>query len=217
MVGHYVRVQEASALLGVSPATIRWYSLQGWLPTYRVGRGQVAHRRFRYPDLQHVAIRTGRYVADEPAWDRTVPITVEMAAQYLGLSARYLTETGAMSPGTVLNWEGLTALEQQVYPGPEEPWDGTDSLKEAIPMMREQMMMNRACGCRGGRTAPASGEAESAATPKGGWPSVDLPAEGASLLALRRTRRHLEVQKADLEDQLAELERRIQAHPENHG
>ena len=217
MIGHYVRVQEASALLGVSPATIRWYSLQGWLPTYRVGRGQVAHRRFRYSDLQRVAVRTGRFLSDEPAWNRTVPITVEMAAQYLGLSARYLTETEAMVPGTVVSWEGLMALEQQVYPGPEEPWNGSDSLKEALPMMREQMMMNRDCGCRGGRKGPAPGGVESAGAAKGGWPLADQPSEGASLVALRRTKRHLEVQKADLEDQLAELERRIQVHPENHG
>ncbi len=214
MVGHYVRVQEASALLGVSAATIRWYSLQGWLPTYRVGRGQVAHRRFRYPDLQRVAARTGRYLVDEPAWNRTVPITVEMAAQYLGLSPRYLTATGVM-PGTVFSWDGLMALEQQVYSCPQEPGDGPDAVKEDIPMMKERMM-GQACGCRGGKTTPVPLEAESAAVAKGGWPSTELPAEGASLLALRRTRRHLEVQKADLEDQLAELERRIQAHPENH-
>lgn len=214
MIGHYVRVQEAAALLGVSPATVRWYSLQGWLPTYRVGRGQVAHRRFCYVDLRRVAARTGRYLPAEPAWDRTVPITAEMAAQYLGLSARYLAEIRAMTSETVVSWAGLMALEQQIYPGPETRWNDADASKEAIPMMRERMM-NPDCGCRGGRRAPASGEPGSMGSAKGGWPAADLPAEGASLLALRRTRRHLEVQKADLEDQLAELDRRIQAHPEN--
>lgn len=215
MIGHYVRVQEAAALLGVSPPTVRWYSLQGWLPTYRVGRGRVAHRRFCYADLQRVAARTGRYMPDEPAWDRTLPITADMAAQYLGLSTRYLTEIGAMTSETVLSWEGLTALEQQVYPAPEKPWQhDADDSKEVIPMMMERMM-NQDCGCRRGRRDSVSGGAPSTGAVKGGWPAVDVPAEGASLLALRRARRHLEVQKADLEDQLAELDRRIQAHPEN--
>lgn len=57
MVGHYVRVQDAAAFLGVSPATIRWYSLRGWLLPQWVGRGRVAHRRFLYADLQRVAHR----------------------------------------------------------------------------------------------------------------------------------------------------------------
>lgn len=216
MIGHYVRVQEAAALLGVSPATIRWYSLQGWLPTYRVGRGQVAHRRFRYPDLQRVAGRTGRFLLDEPAWDRTVPITPEMAAQYLGLSTRYLTEAGVLTPGMLLSWETLMVIEHQIYPAPSQLVDRSDSSKEARPMMMERMMMNKDCGCRSGKMAETPAKDASATTAKGGWPLEDLPSEGASLLALRRTQRHLAVQKADLEDQLAELERRIQEHPENH-
>lgn len=213
IIGHYVRVQEAAALLGVSPATIRWYSLHGWLPTYRVGRGQVAHRRFLYTDLQRVATRTGRFLPDEPGWDSTVPITIEMAAQYLGLSARYLIETGWMKPGMILAWKDLMALEQQIYRVPAESLDRSDNSKEAIPMMMEPLMMNKRCGCQSGNMAQSS-EAAPATGTKGGWPSADLPPEGASLLALRRMKRHLEVQKSDLEDQLAELERRIQTHPD---
>jgi excisionase family DNA binding protein len=47
MFGHYLRVQEAALLLGVSPATVRWYSKQYGLQAYRIGQGQIQHRRFK--------------------------------------------------------------------------------------------------------------------------------------------------------------------------
>lgn len=209
MVGHYVRVQEAAHILGVSPATIRWYSLQGWLPTYRVGRGAVAHRRFRYHDLHGVAVRTGRFVPDELRWDQTVPITTEMAAQYLGLSARYLTMIGLVTAGQILSWDDLLDLEQRIYAPTTRVPDASNSLEEETSMMMEQ------CGCRSGKRGASLGNADAGIAAKGKWPTDDLPPNEASLMVLRRTQRHLATQKADLEDQLAELERRIQAHPEN--
>lgn len=210
MAGHYLRVQEAAALLGVSGATIRWYSLQGWLPTYRVGRGRVSHRRFRYTDVQAVARRTGRFLADEPRWDPTVPITLEMAAQYLGLSARYLVEAGWWLSGAVMPWEQLTALEQQIYPAAEGPGapDPIAQKDGGIPMM--QMMMDRRCGC--GKHAEGGGRG----TTSPGWPAADRPPDDANLMALRRAKRHLEARRADLEDEIAELEQRIRLHPDNH-
>jgi excisionase family DNA binding protein len=90
MVGHYLRVQDAARLLDVSPATIRRYSLQGWLPAYRVGHGPGGHRRFLYADLQTLARRTGRFIPNEPEWDQGQSLTVDHLAQYLGLSVRYL-------------------------------------------------------------------------------------------------------------------------------
>lgn len=209
MTGRYLRVQEAAALLGVSPATMRWYSLQGWLPTYRVGRGRVSHRRFRYSDLQAVARRTGRFLAEEPRWDPTVPVTLEMAAQYLGLSARYLVETGWAVPGAVMTWEDLVALERQIYSTAEvSSASGPTVYKDGeIPMM--QMMMER-CSC-GPQT-----HGRHHGGPRSGWPEADRPQEDASIIALRRAKRHLETQKADLEDQIAEIEERIRLHPDNH-
>ena len=209
MTGRYLRVQEAAALLGVSPATMRWYSLQGWLPTYRVGRGRVSHRRFRYADLQAVARRTGRFLADEPRWDPTVPITLDMAAQYLGLSARYLVETGWAATGTVMTWDDLVALERQIYAKAEEPMvSGTTMHKDGeMPVM--QMMMER-CGCSPHAHGGHHGRPRST-----GWPETDHPQEDASLIALRRAKRHLEARKADLEDQIAELDERINLHPDN--
>ncbi len=215
MAGHYVRVQEAAELLGVSPATIRWYSLQHWLPTYRVGRGRIAHRRFRYQDLARVAVRTGRFLPDEPVWDRTLPITVEMAAHYLGLSARYLTASGQMTPAVVLSWDGLMELERRIYSTPVESFDSTEFAEEGQPMMMERMMMKPGCGCGSAKMERSIEKHARTSASHGGWPLADLPSEGASLMALRRAQRHLAVQKADLEDQLSELERRIQEHPDN--
>lgn len=206
MFGHYVRVQEAARILGVSPATIRWYSLQGWLPTYRVGRGAVAHRRFRYQDVQAVAVRTGRFVPDEPRWDQAVPITIDMAAQYLGLSARYLTESGLVRGGQVLNWDDLCDLEQHIY--------GPAIRKEGPSMMMTEPMMEQ-CGCRMGKRGASPNKSGAMGASKDRWPTDELPPNEASLMVLRRAQRHLATQKADLEDQLAELERRIQTHPDN--
>ncbi len=214
MFGHYVRVQEAARILGVSPATIRWYSLQGWLPTYRVGRGVVAHRRFRYQDVQGVAARTGRFVPDEPHWDQTVPITIDMAAQYLGLSARYLTESGLVRGGQVLSWDDLFNLEQHIY-GPASSVPAESELRKEEPSMMMTEPMMEQCGCRMGKQGASRNEAGAMRASKGRWPTDELPPNEASLMVLRRAQRHLATQKADLEDQLAELERRIQTHPDN--
>lgn len=211
VIGRYLRVQEAAALLGVTPATMRWYSLQGWLPTYRVGRGRVSHRRFRYADLRTVARRTGRFLAEEPRWDQTVPITLEMAAQYLGLSSRYLTESGWWTSGTVMAWDDLIALERQIYAKADDRPDSNKTTREDGEMSMMQMMSER-CGCRCG---PRADGPDQARTTSAGWPADDRPQEDAGLIALRRAKRHLEVSKADLEDQISEIEERIRLHPDN--
>lgn len=223
MAGHYLRVGEAAALLGVSPATIRWYAWRGWLPTWRVGRGQLSHRRIRYPDLVRLAERTGRFIPEEPRWDRTVPISVEMAGQYLGLSARFLVDGGFLRPGTVLTWEELEALERRLFK-PEADPGAPPPADTATPPREEDstMMMMHDCGMgphggmgHGPGRGPGFGGPRGRGFRRHGWPAApDEPPEGASLLALRRAKRHLEAQRADLDDQIAELERRIQAHPD---
>jgi excisionase family DNA binding protein len=214
MPGHYLRVGEAAALLGVSPATVRWYAARGWLPTWRVGRGQVAHRRIRYPDLVRLAGQTGRFVPEEPRWDPTVPVTVEMAGQYLGLSARFLVDGGFVRAGAVLSWEELQALERRIF-APDAPVRDAD----ATPPRGEEYSMMRYEGAMGPHgplgPGPGLGPPRGRGWRRHGWPGAAVaPPEGASLLALRRAKRHLETLRADLDDQIAELERRIQAHPD---
>lgn len=70
-------------------------------------------------------------------------------------------------------------------------------------------MMAQGCGCPRG---PRGMRGSSAA---GARPSETIVPDETNLRALRRTKRHLEVQKADLEDQLAELDRQIRLHPDN--
>lgn len=212
MTGHYVRVNEAAALLGVSPATIRWYTLQGWLPAYRIGRGRVEHRRFRYEDIRRVGFRTGKFLPEEPEWDRTVPISLDMASRYLALSPRYLVESGWASPGSFFTWDELTALERRVYPetgeiAPDAPPPGEEGKPDMMHPMSEDGHHRRGPH----RMRPPMGWF---AGGPGGWPAAEPP-ENASLLALRRMKRHLETRKADLEDEIAELERRIASHPDN--
>jgi excisionase family DNA binding protein len=221
MAGHYLRVGEAAELLGVSPATIRWYAWRGWLPTWRVGRGRLSHRRIRYPDLVRLAEQTGRFIPEEPKWDPTVPISLEMAAQYLGLSARFLVDGGFLRPGAVLTWDELKALERRIFQ-PEENPGVLPPSDTAVPLRKEESMMMHDCamGPHGGM-GPGRGMGMGFGGPRGrgvrrhGWPNPPPePPEGASLLALRRAKRHLEAQRADLDDQIAELERRIRAHPD---
>ncbi len=217
MVGHYLRVQDAARLLDVSPATIRWYSLQGWLPAYRVGHGPGGHRRFLYADLQALARRTGRFIPDEPEWDQGQSLTVDHVAQYLGLSVRYLLDNGWVSSGTEWNWEGLRTLERQIYSEPERPI-AVEKEGESSMMMESE----RGCGCHGEGMHRQHEEGGWRSGPMHGGPGRQghhgmagrLAGEEASLMMLRRARRHLEVQKADLEDQIEDLERRIASHPD---
>lgn len=147
-------------------------------------------------------------MADEPRWDQTASITVDMAARYLGLSPRYLVGNGWLEPGTTLEWQRLIELERSIYPTPETVPASDETVHKGgeNPMM--QMMMER-CGC--GRHAHGGHQAAAR-----DWGDTVAPQEEATLVALRRAKRHLETQKADLEDQITELEERIRLHPDNH-
>ena len=213
MVGHYVRVKDVADLLGVSPVTIRWYSRQGWLPSYRVGRGRVSHRRFKYPDIQALAQQTGRFIPEEPQWDESQDISVEMAAQYLGLSSRYLTASNWLEVGSLLNWHELKDLETRIYPKPEDTQAHSQEEGE-IPMLEDREGYSGGCGHHG-HFGPGS-RGPRGRGPRGPkWEYRDIPGHDASLLALRRAKRHLEARKADIEDQLQEVEKIIAKHPDN--
>jgi len=95
-------------------------------------------------------------------------------------------------------------LERRIYPKPEPMTE----FEEGAAMMSMPCERDFGCGPRAMRGRRGSHHAA-----WGGW----TPGDDASLLALRRAKRHLEAQKADLEDQIAELERRIAQHPDNQG
>ncbi len=118
----------------------------------------------------------------------------------------------------------LVALERQIY-GTSQPIQEKGD-KPMTPMMRERggcgphgtegdqpmgPMMRERCGC-GPRARGGPFREEKAA----GWPEPDRPRDDASLLTLRRAQRHLETQRADLEDQIGEIAERIRLHPDNH-
>ena len=214
MIGHYLRVQDAAELLGVSPVTIRWYSQQGWLPTYRVGRGRVSHRRFKYGDIMALARRTGRFVPEEPQWDQTSDISLEMAAQYLGLSSRYLVDSGWLEPSVRMKWSDLASLESRIYPEPDRTLND-ETEERGLPMLGNAAEQQCGCGGRGGHGSHGGMGGRMHGRGGSGWEQSEMPSQEASLLALRRAKRHLEAKKADLEDQIQELEQRIAKHPDN--
>lgn len=214
MIGHYLRVQDAAELLGVSPVTIRWYSQQGWLPTYRVGRGRVSHRRFKYGDIMALARRTGRFVPEEPQWDQTSDISLEMAAQYLGLSSRYLVDSGWLEPSVRMKWSDLASLESRIYPEPDRTLND-ETEERGLPMLGNAAEQQCGCGGRGGQGSHGGMRGRMHGRGGSGWEQSEMPSQEASLLALRRAKRHLEAKKADLEDQIQELEQRIAKHPDN--
>ncbi|MCL5971200.1 MAG: helix-turn-helix domain-containing protein [Firmicutes bacterium] len=214
MIGHYLRVQDAAELLGVSPVTVRWYSQQGWLPTYRVGRGRVSHRRFKYGDVTAVARRTGRFIPDEPRWDQASDISLEMAAQYLGLSSRYLVDSGWLEPGVRMKWSDLSNLECRIYPEPDGAWNDKNG-ERGLPMLGNAEEQHCGCGGHGGHGSQGGMRGRMQGRRGPGWEQSEVPSQEASLLALRRAKRHLEAKKADLEDQIQDLEQRIAKHPDN--
>ncbi len=226
VLGHYLRVQEAAALLGVAPPTIRWYSAQGWLPSYRIGRGQVAHRRFLYKDVENLAVQLGRPIPEEPVWDENVPVTREMAAQYLALSPRYLTEAGLVNPGQQFTWEQLQDLACQVYQQAEAgraTESGTQGTTAPADHKEESTMAGMAAGMHmhgPGRRGFVGGPG-----PWGrqGWGGEGWSGEGwgfstpdpTDLLALKAAKRHLEAHKADIEDRIAQIDKMIASHSDN--
>lgn len=226
MLGHYLRVQEAATLLGVAPPTVRWYSAQGWLPSYRIGRGQVAHRRFLYKDVENLAVQLGRSIPEEPIWDESVPVTREMAAQYLALSPRYLTEAGLVNPGQQFTWEQLQDLARQVYQQTEAGRTAeVDSRATMTPTghKEESTMPGMGAGMhmhgssrRGfvGGSGPWARQGFNGEGWNGeGWGFFSL--DTTDLLALKAAKRHLEAHKADIEDRIAQIDSLIAAHPDN--
>lgn len=236
MAGHYLRVQEAASLLGVAPTTIRWYCAQGWLLTYWVGRGQVGHRRFLYADVEELGNRLGRVIPPEKDWSAIAEWDVSLLAQYLGLSTKFLSGTGVTQTGDHLNWEKVQAVEQAIYgaenQGQKEAEDEDMSMEERKKdkgfqfdnqAKWQQHGVKHGPGFNGGphqfphgfRSAFGGAGRRAMEAWGNGSDWFDLEhIDPTNLLALRRALRHLETRKLDLEDQIAELKKKIQTHPD---
>ncbi|PSR27068.1 MAG: hypothetical protein C7B47_09160 [Sulfobacillus thermosulfidooxidans] len=214
MFGHYLRVQEVAMLLGVSPATVRWYANQYHLPSYRIGQGQIHHRRFKYDDVQRLALKLGKALPPEPQWDSTLPFSLQDAALYLGLSVKFLMTGGYVKAGEQITRERLEHLEAAIYhldtDHPDQNGDGAlgnIAKEEEIPMMMNKM----GCQHRGNHGMHAMGGAMGRRPGMMSNPFYDPE----DLLSLKSMKRHLEAQKADIEDRIAEIEKLIASHPDN--
>ena len=240
MPGHYLRVQEAASLLGVAPPTIRWYCSQGLLPTYWIGRGQTGHRRFSYADVAALGAHLGRSVPPEKTWDLASPWNLKRIAEYLGLSDKFLISTGAAASAVELSWPELQDLERRIYgdhpdKAEEERADNMNQEQEAMAdgnghehAHRHGRGHRQHCHCQDpqhrGDRGPGFGPRNGAGRPPmfGAWASqmnwqnaMTPPVDPTDLLALKSAKRHLEAQREDLEDQIAELTRQIETHPDH--
>ena len=227
MPGHYLRVQEAASLLGVAPPTIRWYCGQGMLPAYWIGRGQTGHRRFLYADVARLGKRLGRIVPAERAWDPDARLTLREAAEYLGLSDKFLVGAGFAASGAGMSWAELKDLERAVYgdgagvdSGERETGEegGESEVEHEEANMRERHGDRRPG--HHARRGPGAWwmQGASACEPwqaPARWRTEEV--DPADLLALKSAKRHLEARRADLEDQIAELTRQIENHPDFEG
>lgn len=214
MFGHYLRVQEAALLLGVSPATVRWYSKQYGLQAYRIGQGQIQHRRFKYGDVQRLALNLGKALPPEPLWDATGPLSPADAAKYLGLSLKFLVDGHYLTPGQKLSQDELLRVETAVYrPDSEENAHTTNTEGEP-------MMMNNNAGCCQGHHGMNQGMG-----PMGqGMRGSKMHRSGMmqnpfydpeDLLSLKSMKRHLEAQQADIADRIGEIDKLIANHPDS--
>lgn len=204
----YLRMGEVAELLGVAPPTVRWYALQGRLPAYRVGRGSgPGHRRFRYADVAQLGAELGKDLPpwEAPAWPADEPIRRHDAARFLGVSSRFLVDAGYW-PGTDAVSAGeLDALERQLYPAPSNvgPEEGR------MDAMHGMHGMHGMQGRHGGY-GPEAGMGRGGRGPGAGYGQGFMSRlDELDALALRSLKRHLEAEKADLEDRLAEVEHRL--------
>ncbi len=221
MFGHYLRVQEAALLLGVSPGTVRWYSHQYGLPAYRIGQGQVQHRRFRYLDVQRLALQFGQVLPPEPPWDGREPILPADAAKYLGLSLKFLIDGHYLTAGQKLTREELLAAEAAIYraesldPSPTH----TQEHQEIRQNEEEIPMMNRNEHCCNSRHEDMSGMKGPGMHGHRGMHSRGMMGNPMfnpeDLLSLRSMKRHLEAQQADIADRIQEIDKLIANHPDS--
>ncbi len=230
--GHYLRVQEAASLLGVAPPTIRWYCSQGMLPTYWIGRGTTGHRRFLYQDVETLARELGRGIPAERVWDREGVWKLKDAALYLGLSTKFLVDGGFVKSGVELTWEQLQEVERSIYGDKYDAAHETDFTKGTGDDEVEHNSMDGMRGCKHGhgmhdpmerldrRSRPefgrrANGRMIPPWPPMSPWQASKI--DPTDLLALKSAKRHLEAQKADIEDQIEDLVRKIESHPDYEG
>lgn len=206
-----------------------------------MGSGQVGHRRFLYGDVEALGKRLGRIIPPEPDWSAQSDWNLSMLAEYLGLSTRFLTNVGIATTGMQFTWEQVQDIERTIYGSVSRDHIETedDEMQENEHPMEDHGYQRGAsahCGPghqppfgpgfmgfgphrdprRDPRMKPGRRGAMQALRPMQDWIDMDQ-LDATNLLALKRALRHLEAQKLDLEDVIAELKKKIEMHPDYDG
>lgn len=200
----YLRIGEAARMLGVGPGRIRMLAASGKLPTLRVGTG--GHRRI--PAAAVAAMQN----LEGSAMELMTPVadniyTVEEAAHYLGVTARFLWNSGwlASQRGKLTGAE-IQTLEQGLY-GPEPDPIG-DSAGD-----REQEggahHMNRGMGGPFGGGWEMMWDILGNAPWRNFWNPDEDGSHRYSELGLRSMKRHLEAARDNLDDRIQWIDEQL--------
>lgn len=209
MLGHYVRVQEAAALLGVATPTIRWYCSQGLLPTYWIGRGQMGHRRFLYSDVSDLAQQLGRTVVPEREWATSEEWGLKIISEYLGLSGKFLVDAGFIESTAKLTWDAVKRLEQEIYGQDGEIADGETHGGRHHTHEGRFPHQHRIAELGQGQHPRGNPIVLDPFGPPLRWNLHNV--DRMDIIMLNSVKRHLEAHKMDLEEKISEINHRISA------
>lgn len=215
----YWSILEAAHRLGLRPSTLRRWVEEGRVLAVRLA-GPGGHRRIPYMELALLAEQRGE------TWPPLEPLVpdasyrVADAARYLGVSARFLWNTGLLeSQGGKLTGADLLALENAIYAAD----NGMAPLRQATQDTRTEgkgsrMMMRHGMGPMGrvptGRMGPWwMGAFGPGAGPHAWWSDWEEEVPHSALW-LRSMKRHLEAMRADIEDRLRWVEEQLRRREE---
>ena len=205
MVPKYWTIQQVAERLAMPAPTVRLWVKEGRIKAFRL---QSGHRRIGHDELDRLCRALGRPNLPMLATlDATQSYRLEEASEYLGISARYLRNSGlSLSQGGTVTGGDIASWETMLYrtdETPEHDQEGDEEMPHFGPHHRnfeggpEGFFMHR---------GPWFGPFAN------GWDD-DRP---HSVLWLRSMKRHLEAQKADIEDRLQWVEEELKkAEPDD--